>query len=460
MIHRLTYICLLSVLAVVVLIAASLVAGDFASAHNVQAAVRDAGNGRITGQLLDGTHKNAPLAGQSVTLQMAQGSSTRDLTSTTTDAHGTYTFSNLATDKTISYVVYIRYQGAQYISDVVSLAQKAEQQVNLTVYQATTDTSKLAIVQTTLLIREPDTKKGTITISEIYGFRNLDLRTYVGSLDASKGRPNALLFSLPRGARNVNLSKGFGGYKAIQVDGGFATDAAIPPGASEFSFAFEVPYTSSSYDLAYTARYPTLLLSVLVPPDIRTSSGSLTAQGVVNADQHAYRRLQTSQLLPGQEVHLNMEGLPLPASASAPSPINMNIVWLVVGIVIMIAILFVTAFLVRLQGRFFPAKKRSTRSSRARETSSERERTKSEEKETKYDSSRQKSKNEDEEEESDGRDPKERQQALLHKILELDKTYEDGKIKKTVYQEKRAKLKAQLRRLINEEKSRREASRR
>src|SRR6266568_5951251 len=100
--------------------------------------VHAASTGRIYGQLLDGTSKNAPLTRQSVTLQMAQGNSARDLTSVTTDTRGRYTFANLATDKTISYALYIRYQGAQYTSDVITLDTKPVQQLNLTVYEATT----------------------------------------------------------------------------------------------------------------------------------------------------------------------------------------------------------------------------------------------------------------------------------------------------------------------------------
>src|SRR5436309_4276132 len=43
-------------------------------ASPVLAASHADGNGQISGQLLNGTNSNAPLPGQSVTLQMAQGS--------------------------------------------------------------------------------------------------------------------------------------------------------------------------------------------------------------------------------------------------------------------------------------------------------------------------------------------------------------------------------------------------
>src|SRR5579859_929214 len=91
------------------------------------------GDGQISGQLLDGTNSNAPLSGQSVTLQMAQGNNSQDLVPATTDAQGSFSFSNLSTDKTISYAVFTLYQGAQYLSDIVTLNNNPTQQVNLTV---------------------------------------------------------------------------------------------------------------------------------------------------------------------------------------------------------------------------------------------------------------------------------------------------------------------------------------
>src|SRR5262249_54885503 len=119
----------------------------------------------------------------------------------------------------------------------------AVQTVNITVYEATSDPAKIAINQATVLVRESDTTKGLINVSEFFSFKNLDLRSFVGSLDASSGKPKALFFSLPDAARNVALKKGFDGYKTIQVDRGFATDAAILPGDNELSFSFEIPAT-------------------------------------------------------------------------------------------------------------------------------------------------------------------------------------------------------------------------
>src|SRR6266699_2249460 len=137
----------------------------------VRAAV---GAGRIYGQLLDGSAKNAPVVGQRVTLQMAQGNNARDLSSVATDGRGSFSFAGLATDKTISYAVYMRYQGAHYTSAVISLDTKPVQQVNLTVYEATKSMANIAIVRATILLRAPDRQTGIVPVSELFIFRNLD----------------------------------------------------------------------------------------------------------------------------------------------------------------------------------------------------------------------------------------------------------------------------------------------
>src|SRR2546423_11569079 len=263
-----------------------------------------AGPGRIFGQLLDGTNKNAPVARQSVTLQMAQGNTATDLASVTTDARGSYAFDNLSTGKTISYALYIRYQGAQYNSALITLNTKPVQQVNLTVYQATTSTANMAIVRATILLHKPDAQKGIIPVSELFIFRNLDLRTYVGSLDASKGKPNALRFSLPHTASKVSLGKGFEGYNAIQVDTGFASGAAVPPGDSQFAFTFDMPYSASEYDFDYTAVYPTVLMTFLSPPEIHANSDTLSSQGSITSDQHTYTLFEGKALLAAMPVNV------------------------------------------------------------------------------------------------------------------------------------------------------------
>ncbi len=408
----------------VIIVVLVLVALLFPFAH-ASAHASATGNGRISGQLLNGSHKNAPIVGQTVTLQMSQDSSARDLAKTTTDAHGAYTFANLTTDSAISYAAYINFQGAQYISAVVTLNKKPVQQVNLTVYDATTSTKNLAILRSTVLVGAPDTRSSTFSVSELFDFSNLGLQSFVGSLDASQGKPNALFFSLPKNARNVKLDTGFTGYQAIQETGGFATNAAVLPGENAFSLSFDVPYTSSVYDFSYDAMYPTVDLSFMVAPSIHASSGALSAQGLMTANQHTYQLFKGNQLLTNQEVHVSFEGLPSPASSS--SPLDLKYIWLAVGVLILLAIIVVASALSRLQD----GKKKRRRGGKSASSKGRRE----------------------EKRPAAASSPTDRKQELMHELLELDKAYEAGKLSKTTYQERRARTKARLRTLMSEQEA-------
>src|SRR5260370_977624 len=57
---------------------------------NIPAYDAGIGTGHISGQLVDGSNHNAPLAGQQVTLKVAEGNNTRDLETATTDTQGTF----------------------------------------------------------------------------------------------------------------------------------------------------------------------------------------------------------------------------------------------------------------------------------------------------------------------------------------------------------------------------------
>jgi len=399
------------------------------------AAQRVDANGQISGQLLDGSNSNAPLPGLSITLQMAQGSDSRDLKTVITDDQGSFTFSNLSTDKTISYAIFARYQGAQYLSDVITLNNNPTPQVNLTVYEATQDTSKLAIVNATALFQEPNIPNKTITVSEAFSFKNLDTHTYVGLLDAAnKSKPNALLFSLPAGAKNINLQKGFTGYNVVQVDRGFATDAALLPGNSEFAFSFDMPYTSSTYDFNYETFLPTVALSFFVPPDIHASSQVLTSQGIVNTgdNERPYNLLKATVLPPHKNVDLRLEGLLTRLPSDSATSFNPLLIWLIVGGIVLLATLGIVWFVIS-----------SHRPRNARKTSRKKSAANTPQKKGAVAANKV----------SRGSAPKEREQALLDALLKLDQEYEAGKLSKEVYEERRGKTKARLRSMLSEKES-------
>lgn len=381
-------------------------------------------NGQISGQVVDASNKNVPVPNLNVTLQMAQNSSTSDVTSAKTDAQGHFTFKKLDTDQTISYVVYAHYQDAQYVSDAITLNTKSAQSVQLPVYEEMHTTKNIAILQANVLVRNTDPAKGLITISQVYSFDNLNPKTYVGSLDASSGMPNALLFSLPAGVRNITLGAGFSGYQVLQVDKGFATNAALLPGTNDFSFSYDVPYTTSNYTLSYKTIYPTVSLSFLIDPDLHANSKELSSAGLVNTDNQVYHNYTASTLPANSAVAINLQGLPLAHNTDGSFSLSAEAIWLIVGFLILIAVVLLITW------GFYRAKRRRLG---ALQQSSDGPGGKGNAKKK-----------------SAQANP---QQALLQELLVLDADYAAGKITKVVYEEKRSKTKARLRLLMSEKES-------
>jgi hypothetical protein len=230
--------------------------------------------------------------------------------------------------------------------------------------------------------------------------------------------PNALRFSLPKNARNVSLKSGFDGYQVIQVDSGFATDAAIPPGMSQFAFSFQAPYTTSSYDFSYMVMYPTVNLSLLVPLNMHASSAGMDSQGPVNANQTTFQQFNAKKLLANAQIHVQLDGLPVSQQTVIPQPLNRNSLWLILAVMLMLAIVSVTWLLYRLSRRRAPTRRKQTlhiSSNKALPSQNE------------------------------------QQEALLQELLHLDKAYEAGTIKKSVYEQRRTKTKTELRNLMNKD---------
>lgn len=389
------------------------------------AATVAANTGHISGKLLNGSQNNGPVAHQSVTLQMATGNTARDLITLTTDAQGNYAFSALQTDASVQYAIYTLYQGAQYFTDLIDLSKKADQQVNLTVYDATTSAANIAVVQTSILLDKPNPQSGMLAVSEDFFFENLGRTTYVGQVDAGQGKPDALRFSLPVGARFLSLGTGFDGYTSTQVNTGFVTNAAVLPGTSRFSFSFQVPYSGTGYHFVYQAVYPTVALSLLTPTNIQTTPRGLTPKGPTNTKSNTYNLFQTQKLGAGQSIEAQLVGLPL-ATEATQSPVTLNpaLLWLVALLIVLMALTGLGGYLYHTRRRKAAGSKRQRNMPAGKGT-------------VPASVTRKKVA------------PVVSKEALLEEIVELDKAYEAHKLKKTVYQERRAQLKARVRGLMS-----------
>ncbi len=282
------------------------------------------GTGAISGVVRNGTHASAVVAGQQVTLQLTIGSSSKDMAVTTSDAQGRFTFSGLDASASSalggSWAVYTTFQGGTYAAGPINLATNPTQTTTLMVYDATQDSAALSVSVATILVRQPDVKHGLIGIGEFITIHNSGAMAFVGSLPASGGStgamPSLLRFSLPANAQNVTTGVGFFGTDAIQIGSGFAAAATVPPGQTEFAFAYDLPYTGTTASVPYKAEYPTGQLVTLVAPNllVRSATGE-SAQGIVTAFGARYQVYTANNLALNAQTSVRLYDLPQPGEA-------------------------------------------------------------------------------------------------------------------------------------------------
>ncbi|HEY8326230.1 MAG TPA: hypothetical protein VIG77_17150 [Ktedonobacterales bacterium] len=307
-------------------------------------AAGSAGAGSISGVAINGTHANAPLAGQQVTLQLSIGSDAKDLASVTTDAQGHFAFGNIDLSGAAlggAYAVYTTFQGGTYATSAINLNTNPTQTTTLTVYDATQDSANLSVSLATILVRQPDVTHGLVGIGEFITIHNSGTTAFVGSLPtntASGAMPSLVRFSLPANAQNVTTGVGFYNTTIIQIDTGFAAATTVPPGQSEFAFAFDLPYTGSTLSVPYKAEYPTAQVVTLVPNGLRgVTGGAIVSQGDVTAYGAQYHVYAANHVANGGQVSFALAGLPIPGE---PQDLNTShLLWLGGALALLLALL-------------------------------------------------------------------------------------------------------------------------
>ena len=277
-----------------------------------------AGGGTVTGVLTNGTHGGAPVSGQKVTLQLSLNGSAKDLATTTTSANGGFTFSDVDAGPASlggAWAVYATYQGGLYSS--APLTVKAGQTVNASfaVYDATQDSANLRVSMATILVRSTDATHGLVGIAEFFTIENSGKTAFVGQTPSGAGAttamPSLLRFALPSSAVNLSTGVGFFNTQIMQIGTGFAATATVPPGQTEFAFAFQIPYTGTTLSIPFKAEYPADQVVALVPPNmlVRDTSG-LTAQGIVTAFGARYQVFTATGVAHDNQLAVNLYDLP------------------------------------------------------------------------------------------------------------------------------------------------------
>lgn len=279
-------------------------------------------NGRISGTVTNGT-TSTPLADATVTAsrfdQMPSGGTVPESVdvTTTTASDGTYAFDGLDTSDGLVYAISVTYEGVLYSSGMVQISTTPEQTSDITVYETTADQSTITLASRGILLNAVDQESGAVTITDVFSFENTGNRTIVADED---GR--TLRFSVPANSAEVGPRAGFDfGTPSLEGTTVFATSPLRPGVANPASLNYTIPYTSTTFDIALVADYPTSEMRLLLPvdangdgPTVAAESRQLLDNGIVPIGDAQYHVWSTGSLEAGDTIRLRFGNLPSASS--------------------------------------------------------------------------------------------------------------------------------------------------
>lgn len=334
---------------------------------------------------------------------------------TTLDARGFFTFTNVEMPPGRAFIVTTDFQDSLYSSDV-AIAQPNLPRLELpvTIYETSTDATVLMADRLHLFFEFVDNK--TLRVIELYIISNPTNKTLV---PAEKGQP-VVRFSLPEGAKNLEFQDGALGGRYVKTEDGFGDTAPIRPGSGSYEllFAYEMPY-ERKLDLVQEMPMPVSAVVVLVPDNgIKIKGETLADQGTRDVQGAKYRIYNGSSIPAGGTLNLTISGRPASSSASLTIGSNTE---LVIGIgVFGLALIMAGVWMYR-------------RSRSATQGDDE----------------------EDEvlpEDEDDLAAEPDSAETLMDAIIALDDQYQDGQLPESAYLERRARLKERLSAIMNSQK--------
>ena len=271
--------------------------------------------GRISGVVRVG---DAGLATEPVTVQLivlGEGE-VQSAQETTTEA-GRFAF-EVEPDIELSYVVWVVYDGVQYLAPPVLLSRELPTaEVEMVVYGTTSEAPPLAIERTTVTVLGLDRADARITFVRADEVRNPSDRIFVGGEDGV-----TLRIPLPD---SVVVAES-GGEGDSRVEGGtLAVGTALRPGVTTVVSRYVVGYDRArdAYALRVTAPLPTEHMEVAVPTrfadDIRPLAGSVDAGTRDDGGERTTLVAHEGAAGAGESVSVLLDGL---AGRNAPNPLT------------------------------------------------------------------------------------------------------------------------------------------
>jgi mono/diheme cytochrome c family protein len=277
-----------------------------------------AGDGVITGQVVQGTADAPAPAELPITLEAYIGFEPLTVFTSTVGADGTFRFEELATDPNINYLATVATDGISYSSDFLTLSPVTRTlQAQVAIYATTDDAQNVRINRSHWIV---DQQPGAILGGAIYIFGNDGDRTITGRAVEGSDQLVTVAMQVPPGAVEIALDGGAIGERYVQVgDTIYDTLPLLPgPNTRQIVVRYAIPFEGAELDLQQEFLHPVDQLSLLVAstPGLQVEAPGMEAAGPQDMGGQAYELFRLADFAP-RTIDVRMRGL-LPAGSADP----------------------------------------------------------------------------------------------------------------------------------------------
>lgn len=269
-----------------------------------------AGDGVITGQVVQGTTDAPAPANLPITLEAYIGFEPLAVFTGTVGADGTFRFEELATDPNINYLATVAADGISYSSDFLVLSPVTRTlEAQVAVFAVTDDAQNVRINRSHWII---DQQPGAILGGAIYIFGNDGDRTLTGRTVEGTDQLVTVAMQVPPGAVEIALDGGAIGDRFVQVGDIIYDTLPLLPGANtrQIVVRYAIPFEGASLDLQQEFLHPVDQLSLLVAstPGLEVTAAGMEAAGPQDMGGQEYQLFRLADFAP-QTLDVKMTGL-------------------------------------------------------------------------------------------------------------------------------------------------------
>ncbi len=201
-----------------------------------------------------------------------------------------------------------------YTPYVDVLAEDADEEVTLTVYDRTASLDEISVTSYSMVIPVVDAANGIIGVLAAVNLVNSGDEVYLADLtDPDLTGFNLLRFNLPVGYQELTVESDLPSGNVMEINTGFAISNPVPPGEYSMVISYSVPFEGA--ELTHPMRLPfgAESVSILLPVGAGAVSGlGLTRSQTVTIGDSEYVQYDGSNYERRAEIGLVISGLPSP----------------------------------------------------------------------------------------------------------------------------------------------------